>query len=129
MSVSSATTYVTAPNTYDSVIVSGTFTEANPSAAVTVSINWGDGAAPTAWTLPVGAYAFSAPHAYELSDPSNPASRYNIGVTISDAAGNSSFAQTSVAIANPAPELPRRDYRFHLQVSMNTARSRRAERS
>ena len=61
--VSSATTYATS-GAYDSVIVSGTFMDANPHAAVTASINWGDGYAPTICTLPVGSYAFSAPHDY-----------------------------------------------------------------
>ena len=67
ISLSSVTTYATAaPN--DSVIVSGTFMDANPSVALTASINWGDGSAPTVVNLPAGSYAFSAPHDY-TTDP------------------------------------------------------------
>ena len=101
VSVSSATTYVTS-GAYDSVILSGTFSETDPSAQVTVSIDWGDGST-TTMPLPEGAYAFSAPHAYVLSGTINPPSRYAIGVTLTDVSGNSSFTQTSVAIADPAP--------------------------
>src|SRR5262249_5672462 len=43
---------------------------------------------------------FSAPHDY--TDDSS--SRYSIGVTLSDGYGMSAFAQTSVMIADPAPQ-------------------------
>ena len=67
--VSSVTTYATAaPN--DSVIVSGTFMDANPAAALTASIDWGDGSPPTVVDLPAGSYAFSAPHDY-TTDPAS----------------------------------------------------------
>ena len=46
------------------MIVSGTFMDANPFDALTASINWGDGSAPTVVDLPAGSYAFSAPHDY-----------------------------------------------------------------
>ena len=45
-SASSSTTYATG-GAYDSVIVSATFTDANPAAALTATINWGDGTTPT----------------------------------------------------------------------------------
>ena len=54
---------------YDSVILSGTFMDANPSAALKATINWGDGSASTEVSLPAGSYAFSAPHDY----PTDPA--------------------------------------------------------
>ena len=57
-----------APN--DSVIVSGTFMDANPSATLTATINWGDGSAPTVVDLPAGSYAFAAPHDY-TTDPAS----------------------------------------------------------
>ena len=98
IAVSSVTTYLTpAPN--DSVIVSGTFMDANPSATLTATINWGDGSAPTVVDLPAGSYAFAAPHDY-TTDPAS--GSYNIGVTLSDAFGKTAFAQTTVAINNPA---------------------------
>ena len=49
--------------------------------------------------LPPGSYAFSAPHDYTTAS----ASRYTIGVTLSDTLGETAFAQTAVAISNPAP--------------------------
>ena len=98
ISASSATTYATAaPN--DSVILSSTFMDANPSAALTASINWGDGSVPTVFDLPAGSYAFSAPHDYTT----DAAARYNIGVTLTDGSGASAFAQTTLAISDPAP--------------------------
>ncbi len=99
ISASSVTTYATAsPN--NSVIVSGTFIDANPSAALRATIDWGDGTPDTMLDILAGSYAFSAPHDY-LTDA---ASRYNIGVTLTDGSGNSAFAQTTIAISDPAPE-------------------------
>ena len=50
--------------------------------------------------LPAGSYAFAAPHDYTT----NPASgSYTIGVTLSDPFGKTAFAQTTLAINNPAP--------------------------
>ncbi len=98
VSASSVTTYAAAAPD-DSVILSGTFMDANPNAALTASINWGDGSATTVLNLPVGSYAFSAPHDYTT----DAAARYNIGVTLTDATGASAFAQTTVAISDPAP--------------------------
>ena len=85
---------------YDSVILSGTFMDANPSATLTASIDWGDGSAPTVVDLPAGSYAFAAPHDY-TTDPAS--GSYTIGVTLSDTYGETAFAQTTVAISNPAP--------------------------
>ncbi len=99
LSVSSVTTYLAAP--YDSVIVSGTFTDANPGANLTATIDWGDGSAPTDVDLPAGSYAFAAPHDY-TTDPAS--GSYSIGVTLTDAFGKTAFAQTTVVINNPAPE-------------------------
>ena len=80
LSVSSATTYATGA-AYDSVIVSGTFMDAGPfDIALTATIDWGDGSAPTLVTLPAGSYAFSVPHDYT----SDSVSQYAIGVTLDD---------------------------------------------
>ena len=59
ISVSSTTTYATAA--YDSVILSGTFMDANPSAALTATINWGDGSAATVVDLPGGVLRLRRP--------------------------------------------------------------------
>ena len=97
--LSSVTTYATpAPN--DSVILSGTFTDANSSVSVTASINWGDGSPATVINLPVGSYAFSVPHDY-TTDPAS--GTYTIGVTLGDPLGKTTFAQTTLAISNSAP--------------------------
>ncbi len=98
LSLSSATTY--ASSSFSSVILSGTFMDANPSIALTASINWGDGSSPTLINLPAGSYAFSAPHAY-ATNPS--AGVFTIGVTLSDSAGETTFAQTAVILSDPAP--------------------------
>ncbi len=100
ISVSSVSTYL-APAPHDSVIASGTFTDANPSANLTATIDWGDGSAPTVVDLPAGSYAFAAPHDY-TTDPAS--GSYSIGVTLTDAFGKTAFAQTTVVINNPAPE-------------------------
>ncbi len=99
ISLSSATTYAT-PAPGDSVILSGTYLDANGSAPLTATINWGDGSAPTVVNLPPASYAFSAPHDY-TTDPALGA--YTIGVTLSDIFGETTFTQTTVAISNPAP--------------------------
>ena len=66
LSVSAATTYTAGGSgeTADSVIFSGTFEEIDLAFPVTVTINWGDGSAPTVETLPAGSSAFAVPHAY-----------------------------------------------------------------
>ncbi len=91
LSVSATTTYATLR--FDSVIVSGTFMDVNPDAALTATIDWGDGTSPTVLTLPAGSYAFSAPHQYRTDS----SYKYNIGVTLSDGPG-----------PRPCPRLPRR---------------------
>ena len=99
ISVSATTTYVTAA--YDSVILSGTFMDANPSAALTATINWGDGSSPTVVNLPVGSYAFAAPHDY-TSEPTS--GSFTISVTLGDSGGEATLAQTAVKIGDPAPQ-------------------------
>ncbi len=100
LSLSATATYAV-PAPASSVILSGTFTTPGASASLTASIDWGDGTSPTILTLPAGSYAFSAPHAY--ADDS--VSRYSIGVTLTDPAGGFAFAQTAVAILDPAPAI------------------------
>ncbi len=98
LSVSATTTYATAaPN--DSVIVSGTFVVPGNFDTLTASIDWGDGSTPTQLTLPPGSYAFSAPHDYA----SAAVARYAIGVTLGDSLNETAFAQTVVAMSDPAP--------------------------
>ena len=74
--------------------------DANPSAALTASIDWGDGSAPSLLDLPAGSYAFSSPHDFTTDS----ASRFSIGVTLSDGLGQFAFAQTTVAISDPPPQ-------------------------
>ena len=99
LSISSQTTYATAPP-FDSVFISGTFLDPGGAIPLKATIDWGDGSMPTVIPLLAGAYAFSAPHDY--TDDSS--AEYSIGVTLSDSFGMSTFAQTSVAIADPAPQ-------------------------
>ena len=100
ISLSSGVTYATlAPN--DSVILGGTYLDANTSANLTATIDWGDGSAPTVVDLPAGSYGFAAPHDYGV-DPAS--GYYAISVTLSDSFGESAFAQTTITTSNPAPE-------------------------
>ncbi len=99
LSLSATTTYATAAP-YDSVIVSGTFVVPGNFDTLSGSIDWGDGSAPTLVTLLPGSYAFSEPHEYT----SAAVARYVIGVTLSDTLGETAFAQTVLAMSNPAPE-------------------------
>jgi Ca2+-binding RTX toxin-like protein len=99
ITLSSVTTYVRpAPN--DSVIASATFTDANPSIALTASIDWGDGSQATVINLPAGSYAFAAPHDYTTEPASG---FYTIGVTLTDPFSKTAFAEATLAISNPAP--------------------------
>ena len=98
ISLSSSTTF--ANGSFNSVLASGTFMDANPSVPLTASINWGDGSPATVLNLPVGSYAFSAPHDYTAFPASG---FFTIGVTLTDPYGESCFAQTTLAISNPAP--------------------------
>ncbi len=99
ISVSSGLTYAT-PVPHDSVIVSGTFLDANTSATLKATIDWGDGSAASVVMLPPGSYAFSAPHDY-TTDPA--AGYYTIGVTLSDQGGETAVAETTVTVSSPAP--------------------------
>ena len=100
ISLSSGVTYATlAPN--DSVILGATYLDANTSANLKATINWGDGSAPTVVDLPAGSYGFAAPHDYGV-DPAS--GYYAISVTLSDSFGESAFAQTTITMSNPAPE-------------------------
>ena len=81
------------------MIVSGTFVVPGNFDTLTASIDWGDGSPPTLVTLPPGSYAFSVPHDYTSAS----VARYAIGVTLSDSLGETAFAQTVVAISDPAP--------------------------
>src|SRR5262249_20790665 len=98
LSVSSTTTYATAPP-FNSVILSGTFRDPRLLDTHTASIDSGDGSPPTIVNLPAGAYAFSVPHDY--TDDS--VARYSIGVTLTDNYGGTALAQTVVAISDPPP--------------------------
>ena len=100
ISLSSAATYAT-PGPIDSVILSGTYLDANGSAPLTATINWGDGSPATVINLPGGSYAFAAPHDYTTSPASG---SYTIGVTLTDPYGKTAFAETTLAISVPAPE-------------------------
>ena len=99
ITLSSVTTYAR-PAPDDSVILSATFVGANPSLALTASINWGDGSPATVINLPGGSYAFAAPHDYTTIPASG---SYTIGVTLTDPYGKTAFAETTLAISNPAP--------------------------
>ena len=73
--------------------------DANPAAALTAAINWGDGSPSTVVNLPAGSYAFSVPHDYSTES----ASKYNIGVTLSDGT-DTAYTQTPLNISYPSPE-------------------------
>jgi Ca2+-binding RTX toxin-like protein len=98
IAISSTTTYAT--SSFNSVIVSATFVDANPTVPLVATIDWGDGSADSVVDLPIGSYAFAAPHDY-TTDPQSRS--YTIGVTLTDPYGESAYAETNVVIGNPNP--------------------------
>ncbi len=101
IAVSSGTIYPS--TTYDSVILSGTFADADPLIPLTATIDWGDGSSLTYLTLTAGSYAFAAPHQYA---PAGSAPSYDtITVSLSDGL-DAAEAQTTVTITPPPSAAP-----------------------
>jgi uncharacterized repeat protein (TIGR03803 family) len=78
----------------------GSFTATNATAPFTVSVNWGDGTAATAFTLAAPGTITPQAHTYAL------AGAHTISVTVTDAVGHSSSAQTFTAnVGTAAPSI------------------------
>ncbi len=68
-----------------------------PAIAHNVTINWGDGSAPTALQLPTGTTTFNANHVYADNSPSGqPFGFYSPVVSVSDTNGNTDTTTPSV---------------------------------
>ncbi len=94
-------------NEGQTVRLDGLFIDNAPSASHTVTINWGDGSAPSVLNIPAGPRGFTAEHIYEDDRPSGtPLDRYTISIFVSnDVTGATGFGSTIVDIANVSPVL------------------------
>jgi PKD repeat protein len=88
------------------VRLSGTFDEADVTDGHTVSINWGDGTAPTVFTLPAGETSFAdMPHVYANNPAGQPTGAYTITVSVTDTPGATGSASIQVGVFAAAPAL------------------------
>jgi len=88
-----------------SVILSGTFSDADPGDVHTVVIDWGDASASTTLNLSAGELTFAATHTYLDDAPSGTAADVQvIGLTVRDALASDN-ASTSVTVQNAAPTI------------------------
>ena len=85
------------------VTLTGFFTDPDPNDAHTVEINWGPGEESTTLDLEPGVHSFTATHRYLDDNPTGTGSDlYPIGVTVSDAGGNTS-STANLTVNNEAP--------------------------
>jgi hypothetical protein len=86
-----------APQTEGPVGLSGTVSSPTPGQARTVSVNWGDGSAPTTFTMGAGVTGFGPlPHTYAEEGA------YTITLTAYDFAGSSGSTALAVAVHDAA---------------------------
>ena len=99
------------------VTVSGTIDSPGGIDTNTVSINWGDGSAPTTIVLPPGQDTFSTTHTY-LNNPAGVASEnYTIIASVTNENGKAGYASASVTVNKVAPQFTAAD----LSLSETTA--------
>ena len=91
----------------DAALVRGTFVDADPTQFHTAVIRWGDGTPDDTITLEAGSSGFGpVRHLYAGVIPAGASSgRFEIQVTITDAAGGSASAGTRVTVTNVPPAL------------------------
>jgi hypothetical protein len=89
------------------VTLEGAFTDSGSNDSHTVSIDWGDGSAPTLIPLPVGSRTFTSLHVYPDDGLSNSSSEfYRIRITLSDNLGGFSTTPDGLYIVEVKNELP-----------------------
>ena len=82
----------------------GTWTDPGTLDASTVTVDWGDGSAPTTLSVDAGVRAFDATHVYVDDNPSGtPSDDYPVAVVVTDDDGGSGGADTAVTVRNVAP--------------------------
>ena len=86
----------------DTTVLTGRIVDAGPNNSHAVTVDWGDGSAPTAATVDPATRLFTAQHRY-LDD--NAAGPYEITATVSNGGGDPSEATTEVSVSNAAPVL------------------------
>jgi hypothetical protein len=87
----------------ETTTLSGTFTAPGAQDTHTVAIDWGDGSAPTALSLAVGVFSFSAAHAYPSSRPGN--APFTITATVTDKDGGRASASAGVTVLGVPPQV------------------------
>ena len=87
-------------NEGDTAELTVTFTDTAPLSDHIVTINWGDGSAPTTQVLVSGVFNVVVPHQY-LDDP--PTGNDAIAVSVTNAAGQTGTAHTTIAVNDVAP--------------------------
>src|SRR5262249_40015997 len=88
----------------DSITLSGSFVDPNPTHSAVVSIDWGDGSLPSTQDVPVGVRTFTSdPHQY-VDNPTG-GGTYSITVTVTTSDGQSASASTPVTVTNVNPTL------------------------
>jgi PKD repeat protein len=78
--------------TGSSVVVSGSFTDADATDAHTITVTWGDDTPSDSQALLAGEFTFSAPHVYAASKT------YTVSVTVNDPAGASTTDSRQVVV-------------------------------
>jgi hypothetical protein len=88
----------------DSILLTGTFRDPGALDSHNVTINWGDGSAPTSIALAAGVLTFSAPHQFLDDAPSGTAvDPDTITVVVVDKDGGSGGGNTALQISNVSP--------------------------
>jgi hypothetical protein len=88
----------------DMVTLSGDFVDPGSLSSHTVTIDWGDGTAPTVQSLSVGHRSFAIPYEYLDDNPTGtPADINTINVTITDNDGLSDMDSTNITVNNVDP--------------------------
>lgn len=86
-----------------SLTLNGSFSNPDPQDTHTVVVSWGDGST-TTLNLGAGVFQFQSSHTY-TDDPAGAEDIYPISVVVTDAAGGSTTGDSSVSVANVAPQL------------------------
>ncbi|HLJ96242.1 MAG TPA: PKD domain-containing protein, partial [Gemmataceae bacterium] len=93
-------------NQGDTATLTGTFTQLGIQDSHTVTIDWGDGSAPTVIDLDPGVYTFSAPHQYLDDSPDGSSTVADtISVTVKNSIGDTASATTPILVNDVPPNI------------------------
>lgn len=86
--------------------LSGNIADADAGDSFTLTVDWGDGSVPQNFNYAAGTTSFSETHQYLDDNPTATASdNYTISLALSDNAGGSTTASTTITVNNAAPVL------------------------